>query len=66
MEQVTPKPDQVRRDIAIQFTQKNRSMDYAPCEYIQGRVYRGGREGNCPPPPLSFYLYENLFENYKK
>ena len=33
MEQVTLKPDEVRRDIAIQFSQKNRSMDYAPREY---------------------------------
>ena len=33
LEQVTPKPDHVRRDIAIQFSQKNRSMDYPPREY---------------------------------
>ena len=30
LEQITPKPDHVRRDIAIQFSQKNRSMDYPP------------------------------------
>ena len=34
LEQVTPKPDQVRKDVAIRFHQKNRSMDYAPREYI--------------------------------
>ena len=34
LEQVSPKPDQVRRDVAIRFHQKNRSMDYAPREYI--------------------------------
>ena len=34
LEQVSPKPDQVRRDVAIRFHHKNRSMDYAPREYI--------------------------------
>ena len=33
----------------------------------QGQVYRGGAgRAIAPPPPLSFYLYENVFENYKK
>ena len=30
---------------------------------IRGRSTEGGQGGQLPPPPLSFYLYENVFEN---
>ena len=34
---------------------------------IRGRSTGGGGAGRAiASPPLSFYLYENLFENYKK